>query len=134
LTSVAGIFLSTLAVAVPFYFAGMIVSIALTRVPGSIGYTYAVDMIGASLGSVLVIPLLRFVNLPSAVFATGLIASVSAYSFARFAGSERRWRLLALAVALGLIAGANSLTYYGFRLGNLCTGRPNEVQGGPIDG
>jgi hypothetical protein len=114
LTAVAGSVLGTLVLAAPFYAAGVVVAIALTRIPGRAGFTYAVDLAGAALGSLLVLPLLTYTNLSSAVFVVGGLAAVGCYAFARMNGTKRTWAP-ALALGLVVLGLANDLTAHGFR-------------------
>ncbi len=107
LLGVAKSIVPIVALATPFYLAGVVVSIALTRIPGAIGQAYSVDLIGASLGCLLVPVLLTTLDLTSAVFLVGAIAGSAALMFAKFAGSPRdgpEWkgaRALTVALALG---------------------------------
>lgn len=115
-TSVAGVLKSVVplvALAAPFYLAGVVVSIALTRIPGAIGQAYSVDLLGAALGCLLVPLLLMTLDLTSAVFLVGAIAAGASLAFAKFAGSPRGGpevkgaKALAVALALGgLLHGA----------------------------
>ncbi|MCH2106840.1 MAG: hypothetical protein MK291_09385, partial [Planctomycetes bacterium] len=87
---------------VPFYVAGIVVAIALTRVPGKIGLVYAVDLAGAALGTLLIIPLLESGNASSVALFCGAMAAAGAACFQRFSGGGHRG---ASAFAL-LLAGA----------------------------
>lgn len=102
-TTIAALFVSTVILAIPFFLAGVVVSVALTRIPGSIGVIYAVDLLGAALGALLVVPLLQFLDITSAVILLAGIALLGAFFFARFAG---RRRLHLPLLALLLFAGA----------------------------
>jgi len=51
--------------AMPFFFAGSIVSLALTRSPFPVGRVYASDLVGASIGCLAVLGLLDLVDAPS---------------------------------------------------------------------
>lgn len=54
-------------IAVPFFFAGVVVSLALTRSPYPIAQTYAVDLAGAAAGSLLVLGMLNLFDAVSAI-------------------------------------------------------------------
>ncbi|MCH2173913.1 hypothetical protein MK489_24295 [Myxococcota bacterium] len=114
-TTVAALALSTLVMALPFYLSGILVAIALTRIPGPSGRIYAVDLAGAALGCLLVVPTLEILDLSSSALACGAVAAVAAACFHRFAGQphERRW--LAVAVALAIASGLNSGTLMGLQ-------------------
>ncbi len=114
--AVAGLAYTTVAVAVPFYFSGVAVAIALTRIPGPSGLIYAVDLIGASLGCLLVVPLLQGSNISSAVLVCGGGAAVGAVCFHRFARTNRAPRNAALCLALFAAAALNAGTGRGLRV------------------
>jgi hypothetical protein len=59
--------------AVPFFLSGMIVSIALTRLPYPAGRLYAADLIGAALGCVAVQPALSRLGPPAALAAAAAL-------------------------------------------------------------
>jgi SAM-dependent methyltransferase len=101
---VCSLLVLTIALAVPFYLSGVLVTLALTRVPGRIGLTYAVDLAGAALGTLLVVPLLESSNITSAVLMCGAMAAASALCFRLCAGSGWSWTAAGLAVLL--VAGA----------------------------
>jgi hypothetical protein len=71
---------STLVLAVPFALSGVIVTAALTRCGGSIGRLYALDLLGAALGCVLVIPLLERSNISGAILVSGVAAALATWS------------------------------------------------------
>jgi hypothetical protein len=71
-----------LCIAVPFYFSGVVVSLALTRSPFPIGRVYAVDLVGAAAGCLGVLLLLDVTDGPSAVLAIAAVAAAAASSFA----------------------------------------------------
>src|SRR6185436_1411406 len=94
--------------------AGIVVAVALTRIPGAVGITYAVDLLGAALGALLVIPLLTITNLPSGVLLVGAIAGAGALCFARM---ERvPTRAPSLIGVLVVLAALNTFTHHGFRV------------------
>lgn len=78
-------FVVSVTVAMPFYFSGVVVSLALTRSPFPIGRVYAIDLIGASLGCLATLGLLNLVDAPSAILWAGALASAGGLVFARAA-------------------------------------------------
>ena len=74
------------AMAVPYVFAGIAISLALTRSPFPVGQVYAADLLGASLGCVAVVAVLNFVDAPSAIVLAGAVAGASSLCFARAGG------------------------------------------------
>jgi hypothetical protein len=99
---------ATLLMAVPFYLSGITVTIALTRMGGSIGRLYAWDLAGASLACLLVVPLLEssLFNVSSLMLLAGAVAAAAAFCFARAAATPR-WGTAALAAVLLIAAGVN---------------------------
>ena len=66
----------------PYVFAGMAVSLALTRSPWRVGLEYGVEMIGAASGCLIVLALLQWLDGISALIAVGAIAAAGAACFA----------------------------------------------------
>jgi SAM-dependent methyltransferase len=102
---VCSLLVLTIALAVPFYLSGVIVTLSLTRVPGRIGLTYAVDLAGAALGTLLVVPLLEGSNITSVFLICAAMAAVSALCFRLCAGAG--WSWTAAALSLLLVTGAS---------------------------
>jgi hypothetical protein len=100
---------STLALTIPFFLSGVVVTIALTRTGGSIGRLYGWDLAGAAGGALTVVPLLEVVSLPSAFLASGAAAAAAAWCFRRAAGGSRGLLPVAIAVVLLAAAGVNEL-------------------------
>ncbi len=102
--TVVALGVTTLALAVPFYLSGVVVSIALTRIPGPSGLVYGVDLLGAALGSLAVLLFFELSNIVSAILALGAVASGAAACLHHYAGT--RSAAAPLALALGLLAAA----------------------------
>ena len=112
--------------AVPFFFSGIVVSLALTRSPFPIGRVYAVDMVGAAVGCLGVLLLLNMVDGPSAVLWISVMAAVAGVLFSRAGLDEsepssetlaerllaRHWTVLS---ALVLLAAFNSAVDWGLK-------------------
>src|SRR3984885_15232781 len=71
LTMVASWSLLLIAMAIPYIFSGIVVSLALTRSPFPTGQVYGVDLLGAALGCVAVLFILNFLDGPSTVVVCG---------------------------------------------------------------
>ncbi|MFL5323357.1 MAG: hypothetical protein ACJ8A4_03815 [Microvirga sp.] len=113
------------ALSLPFFFAGVAVSLALTRSPYPVGVVYGVDLCGAALGCLAALVLLNLVSGPSAAL---WIAALAAAGGLLFSGAspegaarpstiasrlhQRRWGVFG---ALCVLAAANSLTTAGIR-------------------
>jgi hypothetical protein len=103
-----------LTVALPFFFSGVVVTLALTRSPYPLARAYGADLVGAAAGCLSVIPLLSVLDGGGALFAAGAAFAASSVLFARWDADARAARRgLVLAGALVLAAMANSATYLG---------------------
>lgn len=69
--------------AVPFFFAGIVISLALTRSPYPIGRVYGADLLGAAVGCFGVLFLLDLCSGPSAVLWTSVVVAFGAILFSR---------------------------------------------------
>lgn len=104
--------LSTIVLGAPFFLSGVVVTLALTRTGGSIGRLYAADLLGASLGCLLIIPLLALTNISSVAFVAGALAAAAAFCFARFGNVPVRSSAVTAAVLVA-VAGLNATTDQG---------------------
>src|SRR5215210_367186 len=113
------------ALSLPFFFAGVAVSLALTRSPYPVGVVYGVDLCGAALGCLAALVLLNLVSGPSAALWIAALAAAGGllFSGARPGGAtrpstiasrlhQRRWGVFGV---LCVLATANSLTTAGVR-------------------
>lgn len=111
--------------AVPFFFSGIVVSLALTRSPYPIGTVYGIDLIGAAAGCLGVLGLLNLTSGPSAVLWVGVLAALAALLFAgsgpvaaapvqSFGAWLVRGRFV-IAAGIALVAVVNGFTSYGVR-------------------
>lgn len=106
----------------PYIFAGMAVSLALTRSPWPVGLVYGVDLLGAASGCLIALVLLTWADSISALIAIAAFASVGSVSFsmARHRSGEigpslavvgwlgRGRRPVILSVVFGLVAIGNA--------------------------
>jgi hypothetical protein len=115
----------TLCLALPFFFSGVVVSLALTRSPYPIGKVYGADLIGAAMGCIGALVLLNMTSGPSAVLWVGAVIALAALGFANsglgklhesasLGAKLFRNRRIVLTGCL-LFAIANTLTTYGVR-------------------
>jgi predicted membrane-bound spermidine synthase len=107
-----------IALALPFFFSGIVVSLALTRSQYPVGIVYGVDLLGAALGCLGALVLLNSVSGPSAVLWIAALIAVGGICFGqtnlqapegRSISSRlyrHRWIVLACLVALAF---ANSV-------------------------
>ncbi len=94
-----------LALAAPFFFAGLVVGAALTRYPSSSGTLYGANLVGAGVGCLL------SVALPPVAGAVGAVGAAAALALAGAvlaAGREARRPALLAAIALAGVAAASA--------------------------
>ena len=110
LVSVYALGLTYAVLSVPFVLSGVVVSLALTRFPAQVGSLYAADLTGAALGCLIVGPLLRLTDAPSAVIATSAVTAIAATLFASeaddTAAPSSRWLSPGCAVVAALLMAA----------------------------
>ena len=112
------------AMTVPYFFAGITVSVALTRSPFPVSIVYGVDLLGAALGCAAVVGVLNVLDGPSAILVAGLIAGLAAHAFARGATEPEqvmleqrgRWRRpLPITLLLAMLIPLNMTIPFGFK-------------------
>ncbi|HEY6698073.1 MAG TPA: hypothetical protein VIZ67_07610 [Acidimicrobiales bacterium] len=112
LPGVASVVATCVVISVPFVFSGIVVCLALTRFPRRVNRLYAVDLVGAGLGCVLLVVLFSFLDGPSLVIMIGAFAAAGAIAFAEADGNRRRLATAAVATAvLAGFAGINAFQY-----------------------
>ena len=85
--------------ALPFFAGGATISLAISRLSANINAVYAVDLLGAGVGCLLLMPALNILGAPGAIAASSLLGIVSAGCFT--APAARR-RFLAQAAGLSV--------------------------------
>ena len=71
------------AMAIPYVFAGIAVSLALTRSPFPVSQVYGVDLLGAAAGCVGVVGLLNLLSGPSTIVMAGLVSALASWCFTK---------------------------------------------------
>src|SRR5258708_34380087 len=114
-----------LCLALPFFFSGVVVSLALTRSPYPVGKVYGADLIGAAAGCIGVLAILNVTSGPSAVLWVGALIGLAALGFAGSGlgilpesgslGSKLFRYRRSIVTGCLLFAIANTLTIYGVR-------------------
>ncbi len=99
--------LATLSCSLPFYFAGIAVAGVLTRFDLPPGRIYACDLLGASLGCLVVLAGLDLLDAPSLILLCGALGVPAAAAFAWRDPVVRRLRVLLLFAAYALAITAN---------------------------
>ena len=97
-------------IAIPFVFGGIVVALVLTRFPGHVSRLYAVDLLGAAAGCLLVIVALNATDGPTSVMAAAAVACAGASCFLTPRDSQalRAIALVGVAALSGFVA-VNSL-------------------------
>lgn len=114
LMPVFSLLLITALCTLPFYFAGIALSIVLTKFDLPIGKLYAIDLIGAALGCLFVLGGLEKFSAPSIVLMCAIIGGISAFVFARGASTFGYRRSLAVVcLVLAAIVVVNTTTSAG---------------------
>ncbi len=90
------------ATALPFFFSGTVVSIAIAEGIQRVHRVYFFDLLGAAAGCLALVPLLNWFGGPNAVLSTSILFAVSAAIWYHLAGSARG-RAGAVALALAFV-------------------------------
>jgi spermidine synthase len=99
--------------ALPFFAGGAAISIAISRLTANVNAVYAVDLLGAGAGCLLLMPALNLLGAPGAIVTSALLGAGAALCFAPVPSRARLAALaagLAAIVAGGWIAGAFSVS------------------------
>jgi hypothetical protein len=99
LTSLITVYVAS---AIPFFFAGTVVSLAISEAIGRIERAYLFDLLGAAAGCLLLVPFLDYFGGPNTVLAAGVIYGVAASIWFNRAG-QAQLRASAVLVALLLV-------------------------------
>src|SRR5579859_695936 len=86
--------------ALPFFFGGSTISIAIARLSGNVNAVYAADLLGAGAGCVALIPAVNVFGAPGAIVTSALMGTVAAICF------TARVRPAAAATAAAVLAAA----------------------------
>lgn len=116
LVSVLKMALITLSVAIPFGFSGVVITVALTQVPGRSGLIYSVDLIGAALGSLFCLALLSFLDITSTTFVAAAVALLGVFFFQAANTGHKSLVWVAATAAVCVAAIINSQSINGFRV------------------
>ena len=99
LATLAGVYVAS---AVPFFFAGTVVSLAISEAIGRIDRAYLWDLMGAAAGCLLLVPFLDYFGGPNTVIAAAVIYGIAASIWFNRAG-EAQLRASAVLVSLLLV-------------------------------
>ena len=116
LQSAVSFLLFSSVVAVPFFFSGVAVCIALTRMSLPRGRVYFVDLAGAGLGCLGAVGLLSIFDAPSAIFAISALLFLCAGAFAVYAQRPHlRTNCQIAAASILVVACLNASTLHGIQ-------------------
>src|SRR5258706_9735455 len=87
--------------ALPFFSGGLVITLAISRLSSRVTAIYAADLIGASAGCLVLIPLLDRIGAPGVVLSAAALACVAAVLFA---APERRVRFAVTGAAIMIVA------------------------------
>lgn len=73
----------------PYYHAGVVLSLAITRAPFPVAQTYGIDLLGAAAGCLFALFIMNTIDAPSAVLLLALMAILSSRCFAKLEGQEK---------------------------------------------
>jgi hypothetical protein len=90
------------ATAMPFFFSGTIVSLAVSEGIKRVDRVYFFDLLGAAAGCLALVPLLNHFGGPNSVLAASVLFAVSAAIWYNLAGTQRG-RVGAVALALAFV-------------------------------
>jgi hypothetical protein len=103
MAGVASIAVTCVVISVPFVCSGVVVALALTRFPRRVNRLYAADLVGASLGCVLLVVAFDWLDGPSLVIGIGALAAAGSLLLALDA-DLRAGKVLSAAVVVVLVA------------------------------
>ncbi len=97
----------------PFLAAGTVLALAIKVYSRSVGAVYASDLVGAGLGSFVVIPLLWLIPVPTLMIGVSLLAALSSALFAppRYFERKAATALIGAAAGLSALSAVTSLAY-----------------------
>lgn len=88
---------------IPFVFSGICISLLLTRFSNYVNKLYAADLIGASLGCLIVVVIINLAGGPTSVFITAFFTSISTIFFASESGNKKLLKYVSSYAAVLLI-------------------------------
>ncbi len=94
----------TIPIGAPYYFAGIIITLCLTRAPYPTGKTYGIDLLGAGLGCIAALALMETIDTPSAVIFLCGVAGMGSLLFSISDENSYNFPPIKKTVMLALIA------------------------------
>ncbi|HTU24783.1 MAG TPA: hypothetical protein VMF30_05270 [Pirellulales bacterium] len=107
--SLMGLICVTAACTLPFFYAGIAITLVLTKCSLPVGFVYASDLVGAAMGCLLVLGGLEILDAPSLILLCGAIGALAGAIYVGHIGANKlRIMNLTVAVALALTAIVNA--------------------------
>ena len=97
--------------AIPFFFSGVVLAIALTRTALPVGRVYGVDLIGAGLGCPTAVLLLEALDPSTVCLVVACLAAAASLAFSVASTGRRRWLPAVVALALLAFSVVNAAVY-----------------------
>ena len=116
LATIISVALTVAVLTIPFYLSGIVVAVALTRIPGPTGLVYACDLAGAAFGSLLVVQMLNSWSLSAVMLLCSGVAAAGALCFHLFAETGRSRWVAALMLVLVAAGSFNDRAVHGLRV------------------
>ena len=104
--SVAGLSNLTLVyviLVIPFFFGGLCLSLAITHLSAKVSTVYFADLLGASIGCVLVIPALNLFGGPGTILVAAVTGAIASLLFSEQPVSANRWTRAWMCTVVGLL-------------------------------
>lgn len=112
LVTVISLPLISLITLAPYYYAGIVLTLAITRAPFPVGRTYGADLLGAATGCLFALGVMSAVDAPSAIIIVALLAFATSFCFARTDAFRTSFLSLLAILALAFnLAGNKPLIY-----------------------
>lgn len=100
LIGIGSTLLSFLVVSIPFYFGGVCITLALTKLPEYTSGMYAADLAGATAGCLCYVGAANFTDGPTVVFLVSTVASLASVFYSLTTGASRSLKLVAVVSCL----------------------------------
>ena len=104
--------LVSLLAAVPFFLAGMAITLAIVRYTGWIHRVYASDLVGAGVGALVIVPVMWTVPAPLLLVSLGVLAGVAAVVCAETPRRRKAGVVATVIAAAAVVLGAATSLYH----------------------
>jgi hypothetical protein len=88
---------------IPFFFGGLCLSLAITHLSVDVSTVYFADLLGASIGCILVIPALNFFGGPGTILLAAVTAAFASLIFSERLATVSRWVWAGTVTVIGLL-------------------------------